>query len=155
MHIVEANGQTGVVSGWKVVQGVMTMYNLEVALDHAFVVGVGMWVVHNCENDIVSNFPGDYLAKPAPNQVTPGVENLRNVYLDSHGNYHYSVSSYDEFGRVIGRTDVEPGTFGKDPIHYHTFGPMQGGNMGKGFPLIRGWGETGSHLPGIFDPFDK
>jgi hypothetical protein len=48
MHVVEANGQTGVVSGWKVVPGVMTMYNLEVALDHTFVVGMGMWVVHNC-----------------------------------------------------------------------------------------------------------
>ncbi len=47
MHVVEANGQTGVVSGWKVVPGVMTMYNLEVALDHTFVVGMGMWVVHN------------------------------------------------------------------------------------------------------------
>jgi Pretoxin HINT domain len=49
LHIVEANGQTGIVSGWKVVPGVKTMYNLEVALDHTFVVGVGMWVVHNCE----------------------------------------------------------------------------------------------------------
>ena len=28
--------------------GVKTMYNLEVAHDHTFVVGVGMWVVHNC-----------------------------------------------------------------------------------------------------------
>jgi hypothetical protein len=48
MHLVEADGQTGVVSGWTVVPGVMTMYNLEVAQDHTFVVGVGMWVVHNC-----------------------------------------------------------------------------------------------------------
>ncbi len=51
MHVVEANGQTGVVSGWKVVPGVMTMYNLEVAQDHTFVVGAGMWVVHNCGID--------------------------------------------------------------------------------------------------------
>jgi RHS repeat-associated protein len=47
MHVVEADGQRGVVSGWKVVPGVKTMYNLEVAQDHTFVVGVGMWVVHN------------------------------------------------------------------------------------------------------------
>jgi death-on-curing family protein len=45
---VEADGQTGVVSGWKGIAGVKTMYNLEVALDHTFVVGMGMWVVHNC-----------------------------------------------------------------------------------------------------------
>ncbi len=48
LHIVEADGETGVVSGWQVVPGVMTMYNLEVAQDHTFVVGVGMWIVHNC-----------------------------------------------------------------------------------------------------------
>jgi RHS repeat-associated protein len=48
MHVVEADGQLGVITGWKVVPGVQTMYNLEVAQDHTFVVGVGMWVVHNC-----------------------------------------------------------------------------------------------------------
>ncbi len=48
MHVEEADGQLGVISGWKVVPGVKTMYNLEVAQDHTFVVGAGMWVVHNC-----------------------------------------------------------------------------------------------------------
>ena len=48
MHVVEANGQVGMVSGWKVVPGVKVMYNLEVAQDHTFMVGVGQWVVHNC-----------------------------------------------------------------------------------------------------------
>jgi hypothetical protein len=57
MHIMEANGQTGVVSGWKVVPGVMTMYNLEVALDHTYTVGVGMWVVHNCAASAVPPEP--------------------------------------------------------------------------------------------------
>jgi len=33
--------------GWKVVLGVKAMYNLEVAQDHTFTVGVGQWVVHN------------------------------------------------------------------------------------------------------------
>jgi hypothetical protein len=50
MHVVEADGQLGVITGWKVVPGVQTMYNLEVAQDHTFVVGVGMWVVHNCSS---------------------------------------------------------------------------------------------------------
>jgi Pretoxin HINT domain len=48
MHVVEADGQLGVISGWKVVPGVKTMYNLEVAQDHTFV--VGMWVVHDCNS---------------------------------------------------------------------------------------------------------
>jgi hypothetical protein len=47
MHVVEADGQVGVIGGWKSVQGAMTMYNLEVAQDHTFAVGVGQWVVHN------------------------------------------------------------------------------------------------------------
>jgi hypothetical protein len=28
------------------------MYNLEVAQDHTFTVGVGQWVVHNCANPV-------------------------------------------------------------------------------------------------------
>ncbi|MDQ2886971.1 MAG: polymorphic toxin-type HINT domain-containing protein [Chloroflexota bacterium] len=49
MHVVEADGQVGVITGWKVVPGVKTMYNLEVAQDHTFTVGAGQWVVHNCD----------------------------------------------------------------------------------------------------------
>ncbi len=48
MHVRRADGQIGVITGWKVVPGAKTMYNLEVAQDHTFVVGDGQWVVHNC-----------------------------------------------------------------------------------------------------------
>ncbi len=48
MHILEADGMYGVVTGWKVVPGVQVMYNLEVAQDHTYTVGNGQWVVHNC-----------------------------------------------------------------------------------------------------------
>lgn len=48
MHVREGNGQIGVVTGWNVVPGVQVMYNLEVAQDHTFTVGAGLWVVHNC-----------------------------------------------------------------------------------------------------------
>jgi hypothetical protein len=47
MHILRADGRTGVITGWKVVPGSSVMYNLEVARDHTFVVGTGQWVVHN------------------------------------------------------------------------------------------------------------
>jgi RHS repeat-associated protein len=47
MHLLRADGRVGVVTGWKVVPGVKTMYNLEVAQDHTFTVGTGQWVVHN------------------------------------------------------------------------------------------------------------
>jgi guanyl-specific ribonuclease Sa len=48
MHVLRADGRYGVITGWTVVPGVMVMYNLEVAQDHTFTVGVGQWVVHNC-----------------------------------------------------------------------------------------------------------
>jgi RHS repeat-associated protein len=47
MHVLRADGQWGLVTGWKIVPGSMTMYNLEVAQDHTFTVGTGAWVVHN------------------------------------------------------------------------------------------------------------
>src|SRR5260221_1628062 len=47
MHLLRADGRVGVVTWWKVVPGTKTMYNLEVAQDHTFTVGVGQWVVHN------------------------------------------------------------------------------------------------------------
>jgi RHS repeat-associated protein len=47
MDILQADGNAGVVAGWKLVRGTMTMYNLEVAHDHTFAVGAGQWIVHN------------------------------------------------------------------------------------------------------------
>ncbi len=47
MHVLQADGRVGVVTGWKLVVGTKLMYNLEVAQDHTFTVGVGQWVVHN------------------------------------------------------------------------------------------------------------
>ncbi|MHB8595880.1 MAG: RHS repeat-associated core domain-containing protein [Ktedonobacteraceae bacterium] len=47
MHILRADGSTGVITGWKIVHATKVMYNLEVANDHTFVVGNGEWIVHN------------------------------------------------------------------------------------------------------------
>jgi len=47
MHILRADGRSGIVTGWKAVHVTKVMYNLEVARDHTFVVGEGQWVVHN------------------------------------------------------------------------------------------------------------
>ena len=47
MHVLQADGQIGVITGRKVVPGTKVMYNLEVAQDHTFTVGDGQWVVHN------------------------------------------------------------------------------------------------------------
>ena len=50
MHIVEGNGREGEIVGWQIVAGASMMYNLEVAQDHTFTVGNGLWVVHNCDS---------------------------------------------------------------------------------------------------------
>ena len=47
MHVLQVDGSVGVITGWKIVPGTQVMYNLEVAQDHTFTVGVGQWVVHN------------------------------------------------------------------------------------------------------------
>ena len=70
MHVVRAGGGVGAITGWKLVLGVMTMYNLEVAQDHTFTVGVGEWVVHNCGLGPV-NSKGD----PYPQIIDPRTGN--------------------------------------------------------------------------------
>jgi hypothetical protein len=52
MHVLQADGQWGIVTSWKMVPGTQVMYNLEVAQDHTFTVGAGQWVVHNCASPI-------------------------------------------------------------------------------------------------------
>ena len=48
MHVRRADGSIGIVTGWRLVPGTATMYNLEVAQDHTFTVGAKEWIVHNC-----------------------------------------------------------------------------------------------------------
>jgi hypothetical protein len=53
MHILQADGNAGLITNWKIVPGIKMMYNLEVAYDHTFTVGAGRWVVHNlCGSDV-------------------------------------------------------------------------------------------------------
>jgi len=58
MHVLRADGRYGVVTGYKVVLGAKVMYNLEVAQDHTFTVGVGQWVVHNCNRPALRTATG-------------------------------------------------------------------------------------------------
>lgn len=70
MHVLRADGQIGVITGWKVVPGAKAMYNLEVAHDHAFTVSAGQWVVHNsCGGSITDTSQLDI---NQPSQLTYG-----------------------------------------------------------------------------------
>lgn len=48
MHVRQADGSYGVVAKLVVVPGAMWMYNLTVANDHTYTVGIEHWIVHNC-----------------------------------------------------------------------------------------------------------
>ncbi len=118
MHMVEANGQVGVVSGWRMVPGVKVMYNLEVAHDHTFVVGVGMWVVHNCDaNNWIKTLPKD-----PQTLIDEGWQDVTHPQAKANTS---SISLNDpSTGRNV-RFDKgvpgDPGFGGKD--HYHVYNP--------------------------------
>jgi YD repeat-containing protein len=86
--------------------------------------------------------PGDYLGAKAPLQVEPGKTRLEGQYVDKDGNVMPWVAHYDEFGRLIGRTDYDDPDTRKPNPHYHTYewGP------GKNPQEIEG------HVPGEFEP---
>ncbi|WP_136625179.1 polymorphic toxin-type HINT domain-containing protein [Dictyobacter kobayashii] len=81
MPIVEANGQLGVVTGWKSVPGSLVMYNLTVTQDHTYAVGTNHWIVHNegictsdtLQKDIYRSIRGDggLSLELADNELTP------------------------------------------------------------------------------------
>jgi DNA polymerase/3'-5' exonuclease PolX len=75
MHLLRANGRFGVVTGWKMVPGTQTMYNLEVAQDHTFTVGDGQWVVHNCG----SNLP--QVAEARAREISANIGSWSKSYL--------------------------------------------------------------------------
>jgi len=66
---------------------------------------------------------------PAPDQVSPGINNVKGVYDGEHGEQPYSAH-YDEYGRQVGRTDYTsaPDATNHPNPHYHTreYGPGYG-----------------------------
>jgi hypothetical protein len=52
---------------------------------------------------------GGYLAKKAPNQVTPGTKVLEGQYVNDLGRVEPWQAHYDQFGRQIARTDFNAG----------------------------------------------
>lgn len=84
---------------------------------------------------------GEYLAGKAPTQVSLGTQMLEGQYVNDLGRVEPWTAHYDDFGRLIGRTDynAENIAAGIPSIHYHTYEWFNG--------IIE---ETGSHIPGVF-----
>jgi len=96
MHLLRADGTYGIVTGWKVVPGTQVMYNLEVAQDHTFTVGVGQWVVHNCPGGSGSPLRG----KSREQYVR---DNLNSIFGTDMGTPEPSI----EITTTLGHTDVD------------------------------------------------
>ncbi|MBK7759687.1 MAG: toxin [Deltaproteobacteria bacterium] len=67
--------------------------------------------------------PGEYLAGKAPKLVAPGTRILTGQYINDLGRVEPWTAHYDEFGRLIARTDFNAGnrTEGIPATHYHTY----------------------------------
>ncbi len=67
---------------------------------------------------------GEYLAKDAIEHVTPGIRALEGVHLNgATGRVEPWKAYYDEYGRIIGRTDYNAGNkaAGIPSIHHHLY----------------------------------
>jgi RHS repeat-associated protein len=67
--------------------------------------------------------PGEYLAGDAPYQVTPGIRTLEGVHTTESGTPQPWVAYYDEYGRLIARTDYNAPNpaAGIPSTHYHIY----------------------------------
>lgn len=87
---------------------------------------------------------GEYLAGKAPKQVSPGTRYLEGQYVDDLGRVQPWKAYYDEYGRLIARTDYNAGnkTQGIPDIHYHLYEWGPGKN-----PL-----QIDGHIEGEYKP---
>ena len=87
---------------------------------------------------------GQLVAGKAPNQVQPGIRVLEGQYVNDLGQVQPWRAHYDQFGRLIARTDFNAGNAaaGIPDVHHHTY------QWGPGMNPL----ETGSHIPGEYVP---
>jgi hypothetical protein len=109
MHVLRADGRIGLITGYMLVPGVQTMYNLEVAHDHTFTVGAGQWVVHNA---------------CGPRNLIDGMKMTVNEALDAAENFlgkGYRDLGNGRFVSADGRRQVRMGD--SDILGWHGGGP--------------------------------
>lgn len=125
MHVLQADGSYGVVGKLVVVPGAQWMYNLTVAQDHTYAVGIEQWIVHNCtNNDGGSNLPSD--TKPSSiNDIFNNPSSVQNM-------------TPQEVAQLAADDGWTQGTLGR------------GSHEGQGFtfrePNAKGTGWTGRYL---------
>jgi hypothetical protein len=88
MHVLRANGQYGLITGWRIVPGAKVMYNLTVSQDHTFTVGLDQWVVHNCNPEDLVNSQARSAALKTRNAFIDHLNplDLQGAWNDAQGN---------------------------------------------------------------------
>jgi hypothetical protein len=109
MHVLRADGQYGVITGWKIVPGVQTMYNLEVAQDHTFTASLGEWVVHNScvsgESEPIYSANGDPNLRASRRAA---FDDMKNNGIEVNGDsFQLSDHAYNSLFKS-GRKDIMP-----------------------------------------------
>ncbi len=133
MHILQADGQVGVVIGWKVVPGTRVMYNLEVAQDHTFTVGAGQWVVHN------TCFPSDFKRSVTKHFIEQWVKENRGAGLSAQDleDLLQNGSFYKEPGEkyvgIYGKIRGKPYNIYFDPTDGNILVTIQDAKSGAGW----------------------
>ena len=116
------------------------VYNIEIHGEHVYQVGELGVVVHNaCPTNI------GVASSKAARQVPPGVRTLTGHYVDDLSRVQPWRAHYDEFGRLVARTDYNAGNLAQKipDTHYHIYS----------YDNWHEWGrEILSHLPGEFMP---
>ena len=90
MHLVQGDGQVGVIEDWVVIAGSETMYNLTVQQDHTYTVGDGQFVVHNtglCDPSQIENPEARKAAQSVTNAFNDHLtdSDLSGAWRDAHG----------------------------------------------------------------------
>jgi len=156
MHVLNADGTVGTVTGWKVVPGTQVMYNLDVAQDHTYTVGAGEWVVHNCSPGDVGSYK-DMLAAGTPGDgLTP--HHMPQASLADHFGYtratggtvvmdqatHELTFNYGGRANGVKRFVIENGLSFRDALaqsirDYRSLVPDSNGSMRQ---LLQYWRDT-------------
>jgi YD repeat-containing protein len=128
-RLATSNGRTVDVVAISSLHDDAAVYNLTVDGAESYFVGEdGIWS-HNKGRKRPTPLERS-LAPKAPKQGKPG-ETIRGTYVDKDGNSHEWTASYDQYGRLMERTDFtgqpNPNTH-TDPHHHNiTYGPGENG----------------------------
>ena len=139
MHVLEANGNYGVVARLVVVSGAMWLYNLTVAQDHTYAVGTAHWIVHNTDCSKWNN---------VANKTKNAIQRAYNRYLGGDPNnytWNNDGTQFENRAQYPGGRETYPMPRGGD---YSEWGVDNGrGGDSGGRVVVNNADGTASYFP--------